>query len=105
MNVRVTFKNNNYEWFEVHNLFSLMLFSTAAISKVVNIELGTGLQDCNGVELFEGDTYTFYTSLKKNDEGKYVPDVSTYNLNSISDLYGNPFRAGDNCTIVGRIDK
>lgn len=105
-NVRVNFEDNEGKWSEIHTMFELTLFSSTAGSKVTTIELGSGLYDCEGTELFEGDKYTYWTNWVREEGGnEWIRGTKTYTLNSISDLYNNPFVAGINCEITGRVDR
>ena len=100
MKVKVEFSDSDGTWYEVLTLMSIAKLSYAANSKIIEFHLGTGLFDCNGTEIFVGDKFRYYTTKVKQEDNSLKPLWIEGKLESISDMYGSPFRAGKRCEIL-----
>ena len=66
---------------------------------------GLGIVDASGKGIFEGDILRVYTSTLKQLDGSFKPKYEYFQIDSIEDLYGSPFRGGSYCDIIGNKHK
>lgn len=60
-----------------------------------------GVYDASGSAIFEKDILRFYSSIKKQSDGSFLPDYEYFQIDCVSDLYGSPFRGVNGCDVIG----